>query len=127
MATVLFDLGNYLEDEDYLEIASNMMLKVTPWLKKGAPYFGQWAQLFGVMTTKPFEVAILGEKAQDLGFEMQHQYLPTALFLGGKEENLPLLKQKLVDGETKIYVCKDKVCRQPETTVEKALLHFEKQ
>lgn len=121
MATVLYTLGNYLEVKEYLKIAKAMVLKITPWLQKGAPYFGKWAQAYGLMGAIPFEVDIMGDEAQDMSFKMQNHYLPTTLFSGGQTENLPLLKQKLVSEETRIYVCRNKVCQQPETSTDKAL------
>lgn len=126
MAAVLYTLGIYFENEHYKSVAQAMVQKVRPWLEKGAPYFGKWAQVYGLMSEEPFEVAIMGDQAQDFGFELQNHYLPTALFMGGQEENLPLLKQKMTSGQTRIYVCKHNVCQQPETRTEEALKHLEK-
>jgi uncharacterized protein YyaL (SSP411 family) len=52
---------------------------------------------------------------------MQSNYIPTAIFMGGKMENLPLLKNKLVEKRTLIYVCRNKVCKSPEENPERAL------
>ncbi len=53
---------------------------------------------------------------------MQRNYLPNAIFLGGATEgNLQLLENKLIEGETRIYVCQDKICKLPVTEVEQAL------
>lgn len=67
-----------------------------------------------------YEVAIVGNDAKRLANEMQSHYLPNCLYVGGTEENLPLLKGRLTTGTT-IYVCKDKVCNLPTTEVEKAV------
>ena len=53
---------------------------------------------------------------------MDNNYLPDAIFLGGKNEGtLNLLEDKLVSGQTTIYVCVDKTCKIPVTESEDAL------
>ncbi len=53
---------------------------------------------------------------------MSARYLPNAVFLGGRDEGgLELLKGKLQEGETFIYVCKKNVCKLPVRSVEEAL------
>jgi uncharacterized protein YyaL (SSP411 family) len=52
---------------------------------------------------------------------LQAKYIPNALYLGGKDEgSLELLKGKLQEGETMIYVCQNRVCKLPVTDVDKA-------
>ncbi|MBK7465869.1 MAG: hypothetical protein IPJ43_03085 [Saprospiraceae bacterium] len=44
------------------------------------------------------------------------------ILLGGKNEGtLELLKEKLQEGDTYIYVCKNKVCKLPVNNVQKAI------
>jgi hypothetical protein len=70
----------------------------------------------------PFEIAIVGSDYNRLLAEFQSTYQPDAVFLGGPEEgNLPLLKYKLVEGETFIYVCQNKTCKRPVATVKEAI------
>ena len=46
--------------------------------------------------------------------EFLKKFHPNILLLGGKDEGtLELLKQKLVPGKTRIYVCEDKNCKIP--------------
>jgi len=53
-------------------------------------------------------------------------YLPDALFLGGKDEgSLKLLQNKLVAGQTTIYVCQGKTCKFPVTSAADALKQIE--
>jgi len=54
--------------------------------------------------------------------KLVQNYTSNALYLGGKTEGtLSLLKDKLQDGETMIYVCQNKVCKFPVSEVDKAL------
>ena len=62
-----------------------------------------------------------------LSKELQHNYLPNAFFLGGKTEGtMELLKDKLVDGETMIYVCQNKACKLPVKEARAALKQMER-
>lgn len=53
--------------------------------------------------------------------ELQKIYLPTSIFMGGHQENLPLLENKLIEDQSTIYVCQDKVCKLPVTLTSDAL------
>jgi len=45
--------------------------------------------LLGLMTKEPVKIVIMGDESVKKSVELQRQYLPTSLFMGGKEENLP--------------------------------------
>ena len=48
------------------------------------------------------------------------------VFIGSEvESSLPLLEMKFVEGENMIYVCLNKSCRMPVSTVSDALQQFE--
>jgi uncharacterized protein YyaL (SSP411 family) len=64
----------------------------------------------------------VGKDAIALNHELMQQYLPNAIVLGGTTEgSLQLLKDKLQGDDTFIYVCQNKVCKFPVTTVDEAL------
>lgn len=67
-------------------------------------------------------MAIVGKDFRTKREEMDGHYLPDVLLLGGKNEGgMQLLENKLVSGQTTIYVCRDKACKMPVTEVSKAL------
>lgn len=113
MANVLLKLGHYYDNDTYITMAERMFGHVTENVKNSGPWYANWAILMGMISFEPTEVAVMGDKAILINNEMQSNYLPTAIFLGGDSENLPLLKAKLVDDETWIYVCRNKVCKLP--------------
>lgn len=121
MANVLLKLGHYFDNENYLELSHKMLGHFKQEIKDSGPWYANWAILMGTISYEPYEVAIMGEKAVTLNHEMQLEYQPTTLFLGGEQENLPLLKYKLVNGKTKIYVCRNKTCKLPVENVKAAL------
>jgi uncharacterized protein YyaL (SSP411 family) len=121
LAEVLYVLGEYYANSSYLEMSKAMLNMVAPQLAANGPYYANWAYLMGLTTTGPYEVAVMGKEASSKSNRLRENYLPTALFMGGEEENLPLLENKHVDGKTIIYVCRNKVCKLPEEDVEKAM------
>jgi len=67
-------------------------------------------------------VAIVGPDWEHIRTTMDSNYLPDIIFLGGKNEGtLNLLKDKLVSGQTTIYVCVERTCKIPVNNSEEAL------
>ena len=124
MAKVLYTLGLYYYDQEYIARAKSMLRGISQELTtKGYPnYYSNWCTLYQWMLTPPYEIAIVGEDYEPLRQEMMNQFMPDAIFLGGRDEgNLELLKDKLQDEETFIYVCRNKVCKFPVREAEKAI------
>ena len=77
-------------------------------------FYANWCLLYQDFVQPPFEIAIVGNEFEEKRKEMMRPYLPNALFLGGRNEGtLELLKDKLQNGQTLIYVCTNKVCKLP--------------
>jgi uncharacterized protein YyaL (SSP411 family) len=121
MGEVLFVLGTLLENEVYLQKSSSMMTKIAGRLGETIAYSPEWGYLAGMISHSNYEVAIMGAEALQKNSEMQKNYLPNSLFMGGVEENLPLLENKLPGKGTLIYVCVNKTCRLPVSDVSRAL------
>ncbi|GAB5554615.1 MAG: thioredoxin domain-containing protein [Saprospiraceae bacterium] len=116
IAKVLYQLSLLFYDASYQEIARTMVANMYDDLVEPGQvgYYPNWIQLYISMSNQPYEVAIVGPEYASLQKEFQQKYLPNALFLGGVEEgDLALLKNKLQEGATMIYVCKDKFCKLP--------------
>lgn len=121
MAEVLYRLGEYYDENSYREISQVMLAQVMDEITKNGPYYANWASLMGVIAYQPYEVAVVGKDALAKSFSLQQNYLPTTIFMGGDEENLPLLQSKKVNDKTIIYVCRNKVCKLPVEDAAKAL------
>ncbi|NRB49390.1 MAG: thioredoxin domain-containing protein [Saprospiraceae bacterium] len=124
MARALFSLGTYLYEEAYQDLARQMMTNLVNTVEESQQpsFYSNWLQLYQSLATPPYEVAVVGPNAGALSKELMTSYLPNSLFLGGTAEgSLELLKDKLVEGETYIYVCQNKVCRFPVQTAAEAL------
>ncbi len=116
MGRALLHLGTYLYDSTYTERARQMLMRISEGMETTtAPsYFANWMNLYSELTYPLYEVAIVGADYAEKRQALQQHYLPNALFLGGATEgSLELLKGKLQEGETFIYVCQNKVCQLP--------------
>ena len=121
MADVLYRLGTYYDNDSYREMSKTMLNQVTADMAKNGPYYANWSSLMGMISYEPFEVAIMGNGAIEKAIQMQRNYLPNVMFMGGVEKDLPLLENKYVKDETIIYVCRNKVCKLPVKEIDKAL------
>ena len=122
MAKNLFVLGYYFYNEEYLEKSSKMLNSVKKYTLNGGSYFANWDILMSWFSSEPYEVAIVGKEFEHLRREFNGHYLPNVFFSGGSSEGtLSLLENKLVEGETTIYVCQFKVCKLPVADTKAAL------
>lgn len=124
MAKNLFELGTLLYKEEFVEKAKQMMAGMEEKILEngGSIFYTDWCSLYLDMLHPPYEVAIVGEDYAGKRDDLLKTYLPNAILLGGAQEGkLELLKDKLQEGETMIYVCMNKVCKLPVTEVEDAL------
>ena len=123
MARNLYKLGTILYNQEMVDQAKQMLANMNKQvvLSKQPSYYSNWCQLMASMINPPYEVAILGEDAVMKSIKIQSDYLPNAFFLGGKSEGkLELLKDKLQEDRTMIYVCQNKVCKLPIEDAKKA-------
>jgi uncharacterized protein YyaL (SSP411 family) len=122
MAKNLFVLGNYLYDEKFLDRSKRMVQGMSGYIKDHIGSFANWFHVYLLMSHDFYEVAIVGEDYKALKAETEQIFLPFAILMGGdKEGNLELLQEKLNEGHTYIYVCKDKMCKFPVKEVEEAI------
>ena len=120
MANNLKKLGLLFDDADYTQISAQLLRNVVGQIAKYGSSYSNWCSLllneiFGVN-----EVAIVGDNAETLLVEMEKNYIPNKIMLGGKKGSLPLLQDKFA-ATTRIFICKDKTCGLPSENTEEAL------
>jgi uncharacterized protein len=122
MAMDLFLLGNYFNNESYIQKASQMLTNVQKDLHQNIISYSNWG-LLAIHLIKPiYEVAIVGPDWEHIRTTMDSYYLPDTIFLGGKNEGtLNLLEGKLISGQTTIYVCVERTCKIPVYNSDEAL------
>lgn len=122
MAKNLFVLGQYFYNDDYISKAKQMLVNVKDNIQKNVSFYSNWGLLEIAFVAPPYEVAIIGNQFREMRQKLDENYLPNVLLSGGRNEgSLPLLENKLVEGKTTIYVCRDRVCKRPVTEVDNAL------
>ena len=121
MANVLFTLGHLFDNQQWLEMSATMLNNVKENFNTYPSGYSNWAQLM-LAHVHPFhEIAITGPEAPLMRSRFAPHYIPNRFFMGSvKASALPLLENKLFDGTT-IFVCRNKTCQLPVTTVEEAL------
>jgi uncharacterized protein YyaL (SSP411 family) len=122
MAKNLFVLGTYFYSDDYITMSQKMLNNVKQNALKSGAYYANWDILMTWFASPPYEVAILGDDFEAIRKEFNKHYLPNVFLSGGKDEGkLSLLEGKEIEGQTTIYVCRDRACKLPVTEVEEAL------
>jgi len=123
LAKSLFLLGKFYNEDIYIETSKTMLNQMYSKLFKAGPNAANWQILFGWLAFPFYEVAIMGPEAKSMALELQSASLSNSIFLGGDEEHLELLSNKLPADHTTtmIYVCENKTCQQPTPSVDVAL------
>ena len=120
MSQNLKHLGLLFDEIRYTDKADAMLAAVHPQIKTYGSAYSNWAiqmmnEVFGIN-----EIALTGNSINQLRKELNKRYIPNKIILAGTNSVLPLLKDKQ-SIETKIYICRNKSCQLPVTTVEEAL------
>ncbi len=126
MAKNLFLLGHFLNKDEYISKAKQMLINVEADVQRNIYFYANWGMLQALFTGPLYEVAIMGDDFKNKQQQFDEYYLPNVILLGGKESgSLALLENKMLEGQTMIYVCRDKSCELPVIEVEKALEQIE--
>lgn len=124
MARNLKKLSLLFGNTQYEAISAQLLRNVMPHMAKYGSSYANWALLLLEEIKGIYEVAITGTEAESLRREVEQTYIPNKIMLGGNQENLPLLQNR-VSQQSRIFVCKDKTCGLPAYTVKDALKQIE--
>jgi uncharacterized protein YyaL (SSP411 family) len=122
-AKVLMKLGYYFDKPEFHQLTEEMFLQVQPSFAKQVSSYTNWMQ---AITWKQYgfnQIVICGENAPAIKQQLLQQYIPNSIIIALTKtiDTIPLLADKQVEIETKIYVCKDETCSLPQTTIESVL------
>ena len=122
MAKNLFRLYHYFDRQEYYDKAKKMCLSVSEEFETYPSGYTNWFDLIYNLKSNYYEVAIIGQNSIDQVKKINLKYIPNKLIIGSKSENnLPLLKNRHVEGKTLIYVCVNKACKMPTESLEEAI------
>ena len=123
MVENLLKLGTLYDDKTYVEAANMMFDQVSSLLSRDPEYLSNWNKVALNHMGQNAEVVILGNQFDDFGSTINQTFIPDMTLMGAKEKsNLPLFEYKFTkEGETTVYVCYNKSCKQPVTDPESAI------
>jgi len=125
MAKNLFYLGHFFSNEAQIKTAQQMLLNVQKDVRQNVYFYPNWGMLEAGFVSGLYEVAVMGQENQRKRQMIDEYYLPNILLTGSNgKSSLELLENKLVEGQTTIYVCQDKVCKRPVTEVKDAVMQI---
>jgi uncharacterized protein YyaL (SSP411 family) len=119
MALNLLHLGKLLDNEAWIQQASNMTLSLAHIIQSDPNYMSHWAIVCTELKKGLTELAIAGDQAEVLRETLHQKFFPFVLTCGMKSKSdLPLLQDKSVsEGKTMVYVCFNKTCKVPVESV----------
>ncbi len=120
MARNLKKLCLLFDDQQYQEISAQLLRNIVPQIERYPSAYSNWMMLMLEEVFGTYEVAVTGENYEDMRREMEKNYVPNKIILGGKKGSLPLLQDKF-GADTQIFICKDKTCGLPTKTTADAL------
>ena len=112
MARNLKKLGLLFDDAEYLEISAQLLRNIMPHMAKYGSAYSNWAMLLLDEVFGVYEVAVTGVNYETIRIEIENNYIPNKIILGGTKGSLPLLMDKFGD-KTQVFICKDKTCSLP--------------
>lgn len=122
-AKCLYKLGFLFDNNRYHDIAGEMITIVQEKMASYPTGYSNWIQLLMWMQKGFYQIVITGKACDKIKCDLQKRYLPNAIILSlTKQSEIPLLADKQISEETKIYVCKDKVCGLPVTEAVSAII-----
>ncbi len=119
MAINLYFLGNYFQNEQWLEQSNRMLFSMEKYLTAYGSGYSNWLLLW-LYKSQPFtEIVITGKNSLHERNALVKYDLPAGILIAGSlsSENLAMLKGR-VEQNTNIYVCTDRQCHLPVTSSE---------
>ena len=126
MAINLYKLSIYFDNTNYRQISEKLLKSVIKEIESYGPGYSNWACLLLQYLKPQMELVIVGKSVNENLVALYKQSPPNVIFaLSDKTSDLPLLKNRYVEGQTLIYVCKNNSCLLPTETVAEALKQIE--
>ena len=122
MANNLFVLSHHYDRAEYKQKSIQMLNNVIDKVASYPAGYSNWLNLFINQVFPFYEVAIVGKEAVNKSVELHKTYMPNKMLCGStKSSKLPLLENRYTKGQTRIFVCENKVCQMPTEDSGKAL------
>ncbi len=121
MAHNLLRLSRINTDLSMEEQCRRMLVHMKQDTLTSASWYSRWARVF-LEFEHGSEVAICGANAREILKEMNSGYLPLSIFAAASgDSEVPLLKGRLKEHQTLVYVCRYHSCHQPVKSASEAI------
>lgn len=121
MALNLIQLGKLFHNENFLELAKQMIANVYDGMEQYGSGYSHWALAMMYFTNESPEICITGPNWNNNLQKIGRYYLPNAIFAAGKDKKIPMLNGRIDSLKDQIFICKDSMCQAPVESVEQAL------
>jgi hypothetical protein len=102
-----------------------MILTIREHFSRYPSAFANWGSVMLKTVYPYYTVVITGKDYREKISFLYKNYHPNVFFCGsGSGSELPIFKDRIVEGETMIYVCSGKECKLPTSSVQEALSYF---
>ncbi|MEM6643535.1 MAG: thioredoxin domain-containing protein, partial [Bacteroidota bacterium] len=123
MAWNLVHLGKLLYRDELVNQGKSMLSTIKAVMQEEPEYMSNWGLLAMELSNDFAEIIIVGPKAESFASEINLYYLPNKIIAASQalSDSDPFSQKSLLNDETTIYVCYDKVCQRPVNKVSEAL------
>jgi hypothetical protein len=122
MAQNLHVMGLAFSNEEWIKKSKSMTQSMQELSLSNPVLMANWIAVSAEQNLDLAEVLITGPGSEVFRKEIPKNYHPFSLYFGSKKESvLPLLENKILSGETTIYICVNKTCKLPVKKISDAL------
>ena len=124
MAYNLYQLGIFFDKAEWKERAMKMAGALKQVVARYPTSFGIWACLLLELNRGTYEIAIVGKNFAELQADLFQHYLPHSILMAADSESqqFALLEGKKIAEKAMFFLCKDFVCQQPVTSIDRFML-----
>jgi len=121
MAINLHVLSKFFYDDEYQQLAKNMLGRMQDLIKQEPDFLTNWARLFFLMSFPTAEIVISGDNEHQHRKALESYSIPNKVLAAAPGE-IPIAKERpTINEAATIYVCYDKTCKLPAHSVEEAV------
>lgn len=120
MAWVMLAIGNFFEDQAYIDRSKNMCNYIQKNMVSYPAYHAQWATVTAAHVNGIDLVTITGPEAANYASQLYRKYRPFLLLAAAyNKSSIPVFKNKFrSDHSTLIYKCRNHTCEAPVEKIE---------
>ncbi|OYQ34394.1 thioredoxin domain-containing protein [Flavobacterium cyanobacteriorum] len=125
LANVLYKLGLLFENQHYEKRSLHMLRHIIPTMDYPSA-FSNWLNLWLTHSGPGLELAVCGPGATESLKQLNSRYLPHVLIAGCSALSaVPFLKGRFAENELLYYVCRNRACNLPTSSLSQTLAELE--